>query len=196
MKRIIDEYMSLLPKQPSYPQPPVLTPDIVKGSHQRRMTKECVKETKKALCNANILAGNYTTFEELYTAVRNTILSIRGIGNLAVYDITLRIAHRLSSKPLPNQYVYVARGALEGAQILFGKKVVKKNMNNGVRLPIALFHKLFPNVESEHIEAILCIYKKHFILGGVSKSFTTSNNTHCGNTSSKKKSRTICKNKL
>lgn len=182
MKRIIGHYLNRLPVPSAQngQKNPQLDFSIVKGSHQRRMTQQCVKKTLEALKRANILAGSYADFEELYEAVRETIYSIPGIGSLAVYDISLRIGHLLVPEVLPVKYVYVARGALDGVRILFGKNVVKQNMDAGVRLPVSLFGSLFPNVASEHIEAILCIYKGYFKLGGVSKGISFANNGNCG----------------
>lgn len=188
MKKAIAHYMAQVPpvSRQIWPIGVPLPAWLVKGSHQRRMTSKCVKKTLKALEDAHILKGSYKDFEELYAAIRKSIIPIRGIGDLAVYDIAMRMGRMLQIEVLPSAYVYVARGALQGAKALLGADVVKKSLDSGVRLPISLFDRLFQGITSEYIEAILCIYKDSFVLGGIKKGVSFSSDNVCGGEITKK----------
>ena len=87
MQRIINDYYSSgfvrsVAPPPTYRKPAVgklLPASVVKGSHQRRMTKECLKQTRKALRDKGVLNVNYSDFESLYKSVHDAIAGIRGI---------------------------------------------------------------------------------------------------------------------
>lgn len=206
MQRIINDYYSSgfvrsVAPPPTYRKPAggkLLPASIVKGSHQRRMTKECLKQTRKALRDKGVLNVNYSDFESLYKSVRDAIAGIRGIGNLTLYDISLRLGRYYTPWIVPEDYVYVAQGALEGACKLLGKDVVKKHLQDKVRLPISLFTGLFPNICSTHIEDMLCAYKDSFVLGGANVVPSNVRNLYssgCGLTKCMKPSSTICRRK-
>lgn len=84
-------------------------------SHQRRLYETALKESERRL------GGNLQTlqaaksFAELLNLVDNSIRSIFGIGELAVYDITLRIGARFGFEP---SQVYLHRGTRQGARAL------------------------------------------------------------------------------
>jgi hypothetical protein len=88
------------------------------------------------------------TFGDLIEHVREMIEPIRGIRELAVYDVALRIGYKLNLAP---DVVYLHAGAAEGARALgiHGPSVHPK------ALPSA-FYRLTP----AEIENCLCIYKR------------------------------------
>lgn len=206
MKRIINDYYSSgfvrsVAPPPTYRKPAVgklLPASVVKGSHQRRMTKECLKNALDALSSKGVLDVQYSDFESLYKSVHDAIAGIRGIGNLTLYDVSLRLGRYYTPWIVPEDYVYVAQGALEGARRLLGKDVVKKHLQDKVRLPISLFTGLFPNICSTHIEDMLCAYKNSFVLGGANVVPSNVRNLYssgCGSTKCMKPSSTICRRK-
>lgn len=139
---------------------------LIKGPHQIRLSKIVVQQAAQNLANnINIsnLQGQFQSFEDLYNKVRNLIL-IKGISNLTVYDVAMRIGSLVNLEP--QNYVYVARGAMIGVRKLLGNNIVRKKLINGVKLPISLFSNLFPGVCSRDLEVILCIYKEYFLLNG------------------------------
>lgn len=139
---------------------------LIKGPHQIRLSKIVVQQAAQNLANnINIsnLQGQFQSFEDLYNKVRNLIL-IKGISNLTVYDVAMRIGSLVNLEPQND--VYVARGAMIGARKLLGNNIVRKNLINGVKLPITLFSNLFPGVCSRDLEVIIYIYKKYFLLNG------------------------------
>lgn len=93
------------------------------------------------------------TFEELYKEIESIIRPIPHIGNLAIYDITLRIGWKLPKPIKPSRYVYLHQGAKMGAQLLFGKEIKPPY------IPLSEIEELVkPLTEAHHIEDYLCHY--------------------------------------
>lgn len=96
------------------------------------------------------------TFEQLLKEINGQIRDIRYIGDLAVYDITLRIGWNLHPRIKPEKLVYMHQGTQKGAELLLGRKVAAKPM------PIEeLIELVAPITESHHIEDFLCNYHIH-----------------------------------
>ena len=118
-----------------------------------------IESVAQKLENANILFRDYTDFEELYDAVKNAIGNVKGIGDLMLYDISRMIGYAHKPVIVPKDYVYLHQGAKEGARSVL-------NVNSlPYRVPTAIFKGIFPGVDSQYIEDILCIYKKDFKKG-------------------------------
>lgn len=127
-----------------------------KKRHHRRMTETTIVDTIKALNKSNLLKKSFSDFDELYDSVNAIIRGIDGIGQLAVYDISVRIGKRLLNSSIePKKYVYLQRGAREGAIKLFGS-----NVKIEPRMPITVFPKELQEIGSYHIENFLCVMKK------------------------------------
>jgi hypothetical protein len=119
-------------------------PDGRRHPHQRRIPGRVLQQAANALVKATFAAA---TFEDLHETVRKTIGPIRGIGELAVYDIACRIGTDLGWTP---DRVYLHAGTREGARALgLGGATLSKS-----ELPKE-FHRLSP----AEIEDCLCIYK-------------------------------------
>ena len=89
------------------------------------------------------------TFDDLFVLVDDFIASIRGIGELAVYDTALRIGARFNLAP---QRVYLHAGTRDGARALglaSGTEAIETH-----QLPESL-QALSPR----EVEDLLCIYK-------------------------------------
>lgn len=87
-------------------------------------------------------------FEQLFQCVQATIGSIRGIGDLAVYDAALRIGAFLGKLP---ERVYLQRGACVGARAL-GLDASQRS------LPMDVFPAEFRRLQAWEVEDVLCIY--------------------------------------
>ena len=113
--------------------------------HQRRIPARVLQCAADTLARHNIPACQ--SFRDLHRAVGDRIGDIRGIGELAVYDIACRIGASLGLTP---ERVYLHAGTREGARAL--------------RLKGASVHKAdlpeeFAGLSPAEIEDCLCIYK-------------------------------------
>ncbi len=88
-------------------------------------------------------------FEQLFQRVQKAIGSIRGIGDLAVYDAAARIGAFLKKMPAR---VYLQQGVKDGARALgFGASQRS--------LPMDFFPAELRRLEPWEVEDLLCIYK-------------------------------------
>ena len=134
----------------------------VKGAHQRRLTSNTVDLAVNALYQARILHKTYIDFEAMYDEIRPLLTNIVGIGDLTVYDTALRIGFVMFPILLPQQYVYLARGAMDGAVKLLNAPNQLK-----YREPSSRFAPYFGNLSSHFVEDFLCVMKKYLVAGGV-----------------------------
>lgn len=119
-------------------------PDGKRHPHQRRIPGRVLRQAATTLTNASFAVA---TFDELHEVVRTTIGPLRGIGELAVYDVAYRIGAHLGLEP---DKVYLHAGTREGARALdLGGATLWKD-----ELPKA-FHRLSVG----EIEDCLCSYK-------------------------------------
>lgn len=88
-------------------------------------------------------------FHELLETVESVTSSISGVGELYVYDTTLRLGTYLGLYP---KKVYLHRGTRDGAAML-GLDVRR------LSIPISEFPAQFQALRAFEIEDILCIYK-------------------------------------
>ena len=132
----------------------------VKGAHQYCISKAAINNAVKNLKKARILSTKYNNFEVLYDDVRNAIANIKGIGDLTVYDTALRLGFIMFPIVLPNEYIYLARGAKRGAEKLLGKAV-------HYREHISIFMPYFGNLSPHFIEDFLCVMEDFLCTGGV-----------------------------
>lgn len=102
-----------------------------KHPHQYLIPQQCLEDFCEILLARKDLIMSVKRFNDLYTIVKEA--SIKGIGELCIYDTTERIGTFWGI--LPDE-VYLHRGTRVGAIRLLGK--VKKN-----RLTKKIFHLLF-----------------------------------------------------
>lgn len=124
---------------------------IVKGEHQRRMRKTTQSIVANALQSANILLKNYNTFEDLFDDVNSIVGNVDGVGQLTVYDISIRLGHLFSPRLRPT-FVYLYRVPYESAKKLLGS--TPKHIETH-----SVFSNFFGNLEPIYVEDILCICK-------------------------------------
>ena len=98
------------------------------------------------------LLKNCSSFEEFHEVIAQTLESIHGIGELTVYDTSLRIGSFLKLEP---SKVFLHAGTRIGARYL-GMDVSKS------KLEISEFPAQFRMLKPREIEDVLCIYKKWF----------------------------------
>jgi hypothetical protein len=121
-------------------------PDGLRHDHQRRIRRLVLEEVVRRLRAANLSSR---TFDGLHITISTAIGGIRGVGELLVYDTSLRIGARLGLQP---ELVYLHAGTRIGARAL-GLPTESGSLAPS-RLPRA-FHRLSPR----EIEDCLCIYK-------------------------------------
>ena len=127
----------------------------IKGGHQWCLPNTRIDEAVIALRQFDF-NKKFDNFEEVYDCVKKLMGQIpRVCGWLTLYDTTRRLAYLLNPSIIPKDYVYVARGARDGAKYVLGITRMKSDV---FRLPIADFQKLFPGISSMEIEDILCIF--------------------------------------
>ena len=89
--------------------------DRTKHSHQWRLPKSALEQAAKVLKRHSTEIGRYKTFQDLFAAIKAALKPIHGIGELAIYDIALRIG---ASREIEPENVYLHRGTREGARRL------------------------------------------------------------------------------
>lgn len=124
--------------------------------HQRRMPKGSLDAGIKALANFNWnLSASSILFEDLYEEVSKRFKGIRFCqGPLVCYDVAMRIGQLFGIEPIDK--VYLSNGALEGAKLLLGKKVLSQIIDR------ADFPAPLCNERSIYLEDILCVFKDAF----------------------------------
>ena len=130
-----------------------LLPNGKRHEHQYRIQKPLLEQAEGHLQAIATKLDRVADFTELHDVVEDGIGSIRGIGELAIYDIAHRIGAFLKKAP---KVVYLHRGTRTGAAVfgLRGRTIEPK------QLPAA-FSRLTP----AEMEDCLCIYKKELRAG-------------------------------
>ncbi len=100
------------------------------------------------LANSRILKKS-RDFEELFSVVETMLEPISGIGELYVYDTTLRIGAKLGLFP---KKVYLHAGTRAGAKALGFD-------GRAQALEISALPKEFQRLEPHEIEDVLCIFE-------------------------------------
>ena len=119
-------------------------------SHQRRLKKSSLKRALRALQEASDEIARARSFDELFELIGTAVRPIPGIGELYVYDTSLRIGARLNLFP---ERVYLHAGARAGARAL--------GLNHRAHaLSVSVLPKEFRVLEPHEIEDVLCIFKK------------------------------------
>ena len=121
--------------------------DGKRHSHQRRIPRLVLELAESKLQAAFNRLQRAIDFEALHKYISDEIWSIRGIGDLTVYDIAQRIG---AFRKLSPRYVYLHAGTKEGASALglSGERILPSD------LPLA-FSQLTPS----EIEDCLCLFK-------------------------------------
>ena len=117
-------------------------------SHQCRLKKSVLEEARRVLLMSSKAISQSTTFEELFSLVETRAGGIAGIGELYIYDTSLRIGAKLGLLPTS---VYLHAGTRKGAQAL-GIKGRDRTVEVS-ELPSEL-----RQLEAHEIEGVFCIF--------------------------------------
>ncbi len=124
-----------------------LLPSGKRHPHQRRIPLRVLQSAERRLQGIAGQLKAAQSFVELHRLIERHIRPIRGIGDLAVYDIAHRIGAYLRREP---EAVYLHAGTREGARALsLGGKTIDVR-----ELPASL-----RKLSAAEIEDCLCIYK-------------------------------------
>ena len=139
---------------------------VKKHSHQYKIRNVSIYAAYKKLYSSLKLIEEYRhrDFDELILLIADLIGDIYGIGDLYIYDISLRIGANLGKYP---KKIYLHSGSLKGARIILGnEKVIVK----GRKLEKSDFVG-FESLEPYEIEDVLCIYKDrmYFLVGNAGR---------------------------
>jgi hypothetical protein len=125
-----------------------IRPDGKRSSHQRRISKAVLKQATRRLRGARLKSA--ASFDDLIQRVRMATKVVDGIGELYVYDTSLRLGAWL--KLLPRK-VYLHAGTRLGAQALRlnhrMKSIAPKELPSTLR-----------RLRPYEVEDVLCIYKE------------------------------------
>mgnify|MGYP003293709343 CR=1 FL=1 len=133
--------------------------------HQCRVPVSAKKSAINALSGTghtvSTITNGMSDFEDLYAYIRSIIGDINGIGDLSVYDVSLRIG--ICNNLLPKNYVYLHAGPKISAEHLRDIGIISLPRKHTPCVPTTVFSKFCPGMSSKDIEHNLCI-KKNKIL--------------------------------
>jgi hypothetical protein len=118
-------------------------------SHQRRLKKAALKQALRALLDESGAIEQTHNFDDLFKLIGAAVKPIPGIGELYVYDTSLRIGAKLNLFPT---MVYLHAGTRRGARAL--------GLNDSeATLKVSALPKEFRILEPHELEDLLCIFK-------------------------------------
>ena len=121
-------------------------------SHQRRLKRKTLEQACEILCECEPRISRAKNFDELFNVVDTALQNVTGIGELYVYDTSLRLGARLSLEPTK---VYLHSGTRVGARAL--------GLDGRARaLPLSELPAAFHELRPHEIEDVLCIFKDKF----------------------------------
>lgn len=129
------------------------TPAGRRYSHQRRLKHDDLKAATIRLLERAAALQAAASFAKLYDMVDEAVGHFGGIGELYVYDTSLRIGAKLGRMP---EHVFLHAGARKGAAAL------GMNVKGVRRLFVFDFDQRLRELEAHEIEDVLCIYKAYF----------------------------------
>lgn len=128
-------------------------------SHQCRVGRErLAKAVKIALKHYdNISEKNFSNFDKIHQFVKSVADELKGFGRLAAYDVAVRIA---KYQGCSISEVHLHAGVTKGASAM------GFNVKDGDTISIDQFPAPFNQLDGDHLENILCLYKD--VLAGIS----------------------------
>lgn len=118
-------------------------------SHQRRLKKAALRQALRALLHELEEIEQSRDFDELFRLINAAVKTIPGIGELYVYDTSLRIGAKLNMFPTA---IYLHAGTRLGAQAL-GLD------DSAATLKVSALPREFRTLEPHELEDVLCIFK-------------------------------------
>jgi hypothetical protein len=120
--------------------------------HQCRIPLAPLKRAKILLRAASSRVESCRSFHDLHALLGSMLASVRGLGDLYIYDTALRLGSFLKLSP---KHVYLHAGTRTGARAL------GLSLSEGF-LRVTALPKTIQVLEPHEIEDFLCIYKAHF----------------------------------
>lgn len=118
-------------------------------SHQCHVKKVALKRALCALLEKVEAMKKIHDFDALFNLISGTVSSISGIGELYIYDTSLRIGAKLNLYPTT---VYLHAGTRAGARAL--------GLNDrATTLKVSALPKEFRTLAPHELEDVLCIFK-------------------------------------
>jgi len=125
--------------------------------HQYRLIKEDLSLFANALLIYELEINDCQDFDELFVLVEKIGATVKGIGEMLIYDTAERIGCFKNVEP---ENIYLHAGTRKGAEILLNKKLSKKiKYISRDLLPETLNN---PSLSCSQLEDILCMYKHKF----------------------------------
>lgn len=119
-------------------------------SHQCRVKKVALKRALDILLDKEKALKTAQDFDELFKLVNGAVSSIPGIGELYIYDTSLRIGAKLNLFP---KTIYLHAGTRAGARAL--------GLNDrATTLNVSALPKQFRALAPYELEDVLCIFKR------------------------------------
>jgi hypothetical protein len=126
-------------------------PNGKRHPHQRRVPRESLEESRRRLIQNLPSLKRVPTFDELFQLIDTLIRPISKVGELTVYDTSLRIGARLGLEPAK---VYLHAGTRQGARALGLSDRPRREALEMAELPAPL-----QRLTAREVEDLLCIYK-------------------------------------
>jgi hypothetical protein len=148
------DYFRLLPREEDAVSKAALAqrPNGRRHPHQYRVASAALQESRRRLLDNLPALRKASSFGELFELVKAMIGPIPGIGELAVYDMALRIGARLGLEPVK---IYLHAGTRAGAKAL-------GLAYQGDAIELAELPAELQILAAREIEDVLCIYKDDF----------------------------------
>ena len=135
--------------------------------HQRHIPRRAKAEVIKRLGGASslwILPSHIHDFELLHSEIRSLIGNIPGIGNLTIYDVTVRLGAKYNI--LPRDYVYLHAGPMISAKHLekIGRITLTRPLSPCVpTTDFSFIYSMFSSPTAFDIESDLCTRKNEIL---------------------------------
>ena len=127
--------------------------------HQYRLSAAALAQGTAALRAISGQLEDASDFLQLWFLVRAAFKPIHGLGELAVYDATERLRHRLGLESA--HVIYLHAGARVGARRLAGGRLKRESAWGILRWDIP---EGLRQLSTHEIEDIFCIYKDELLL--------------------------------
>lgn len=161
----------------------LMAKDILEGGHQERLKYErkihyanMFWEVCSRLKSSSLLIdSSIKNFEDLHKEVKLLLCSpkIKGVGDLTIYDIALRIGYVRYNQILPEKKIYLFAGANKGANILFHSNPSLFTIPSSTPLikpkpyDMTIFKSPLSDMPSFFLEDMFCVF--HSLLGKMSQ---------------------------
>jgi hypothetical protein len=121
-------------------------------AHQRRIPGRVLLQVEAQLVASTRVLRKARSFHDFYTTVATLIRDLHGVGDLLIYDTSLRIGAWLGLSP---EHIYLHAGTRAGARALglasSGPSLSPRDIPSALRM-----------LRPDQIEDVLCIYKDQF----------------------------------